>query len=110
MVNPGSFPGSRGDFLRAQSQLYAEAVKDNHVNDTLADIQRRYFKRYPITLEDSEEPTEEWVAQVDDDAPDRELCPPDVGGLDEDAAKKAQAEYSDLVTRTKFKKDVRSHL
>lgn len=106
MVNPGSFPGSRGEFIRDQTQLYAEAVKDNHVGDTLADIQRRYFKRFPPTLADSEEPSEEWLAQVNDDAPDEEICPPNVEGLDEDGAKKALAEYSSLVARIKFKKDV----
>lgn len=106
MVNPGSFPGSRGEFINAQTQLYAEAVKDNHIGDTLANIQRRFLKRYPVTLQDNEEPSAEWLAQVDDDAPDEELHPPKVDEMDKDAADKALAEYTNLVARVKFKKDV----
>lgn len=110
MVNPGSFPGSRGEFIDAQTDLYAEAVKDNHIGDTLADIQRCFFKRFPATLEDSEEPSEEWLAKVDDDAPDDELRHPDVDGMDKDAADKALAEYTNLVARVQFKKDVSSFI
>lgn len=106
MVNPGSFLGSRGDFIKAQTALYASAVKDNHVADTVANIQRRYLKRFPVTLPDNEEPSDEWLAQVDDDAPDKEIHPPDTSSLEKDAAVKALAEYTDLVARTKFKKEV----
>lgn len=106
MVNPGSFPGSRGKFLDAQIELYTEAVKDNHVADTLADIQRRFFKRYPVTLDDDQEPSEEWLAKVDDDAADDDLQLPDIDGTDKNTADRALAEYSNLVARIKFKKDV----
>ena len=40
MVNPGSFSGLRKQFLANQAALYATAVEDRHVNDTVADIQR----------------------------------------------------------------------
>ncbi|KJA12733.1 hypothetical protein HYPSUDRAFT_113737, partial [Hypholoma sublateritium FD-334 SS-4] len=70
MVNPGGFRGRRKEFLDSQQDLYAAAVKEKHINDTVADIQRRYFKRFPITLSHTEEPTEEFLAAVDDDGPD----------------------------------------
>ncbi|KAF8163969.1 hypothetical protein BJ912DRAFT_838852, partial [Pholiota molesta] len=72
MVNPGAFSGTRKAFLAAQSALYADAVTANHTADTVADIQRRYFKRYPISLSHTVEPSAESLAQVDDNAPDEE--------------------------------------
>ncbi|KAF9470434.1 hypothetical protein BDN70DRAFT_821384, partial [Pholiota conissans] len=69
MVNPGSFKGSRKTFLLTQADIYAEALVNNHVADMVSDIQRRYFKRYPITLPHEEEPSEQWLSQVDDNAP-----------------------------------------
>lgn len=107
MVNPGSFPGARGKFIKAQTKLYADAVKDNHIADTVADIQRRYFKRFPVTMADNEEPSEEWLSKVNDDTPDEEVLCPNTSTLDQGAAEKAMSEYADLISRTKFKKDVR---
>lgn len=109
MVNPGAFPGTRGKFINAQTELYAEAVKDNHIADTVADIQRRFLKRYPATLHDDDEPSEDWLAKVDDDGPDEELRYPDVENMEKVAAENALAEYLKLVARIKFKKDV-SHI
>ncbi|KJA22462.1 hypothetical protein HYPSUDRAFT_117836, partial [Hypholoma sublateritium FD-334 SS-4] len=72
MVNPGTFKGRRKEFLDSQQDIYAAAVKGKHVADTVANIQRRYFKRFPITLSHTEEPTEAFLAVVDDDAPEPE--------------------------------------
>ncbi|KJA13205.1 hypothetical protein HYPSUDRAFT_151852, partial [Hypholoma sublateritium FD-334 SS-4] len=80
-------------FLDAQKEVYAAAVAENHVNDTVADIQCRYFKRFPLTLSHSEEPTEESLAAVDDDAPDPELSPPRDDGLNPDAYSRAKRVY-----------------
>ncbi|KJA13088.1 hypothetical protein HYPSUDRAFT_120316, partial [Hypholoma sublateritium FD-334 SS-4] len=74
MVNPGAFSGQRRAFLDGQQAVYAAAVAESHINDTVADIQRRYFKRFPITLSHTEEPTAEFLATVDDDAPDPEMA------------------------------------
>ncbi|KAF9470946.1 hypothetical protein BDN70DRAFT_939309 [Pholiota conissans] len=105
MVNPGAFPGTRKDFLTAQKAIYAEAVMGNHVADTVADIQRCYFKRYPISLAHTAEPTAAWLAQVDDSGPDLDLLPPDQTLLDEDAFKAAEVVYSDQVKLLKFRKE-----
>ena len=85
MVNPGTFSGLRKAFLDSQQDIYAAAVQGKHVADTVANIQRRYFKRFPITLSHSEEPTKEFFDAVDDDAPDPELKPPTLDGLDDNA-------------------------
>lgn len=76
MVNPGGFTGLRKEFLDAEQDAYNDAVAENRAADTLADIQRRYFKRFPLSLPFSEEPTAEFLDSVDDDAPDPELRPP----------------------------------
>lgn len=106
MVNPGSFTGLRRQFLDSQSDIYAAAVKEKHVADTVADIQRRYFKRFPLTLSHSEEPTKEFLDSVDDDAPDAELAPPVLDGLEPDASARAVRVYELRVAELKMRKEV----
>lgn len=68
MVNPGSFLGTRHTFLLDQQSRYSQSVRENWAADCVADVTRRYFKRYPIDLDHHTEPSDEWLAQVDDDA------------------------------------------
>ena len=77
MVNPGTFRGLRKEFLQGEKATYDEAVTGGYAADALANIQRRYFKRFPPELPLDEEPTRESLASVDDNAPDEELQPPD---------------------------------
>ncbi len=93
MVNPGGFSGLRKQFLADQEALYAAAIREGHVNDTVADVQRRYFKRFPLTLSHTEEPTEEFLAAVDDAAPDPELAAPSKDGMEPAAYARAQRVY-----------------
>lgn len=107
MVNPGGFTGLRKQFLDSQQAVYAAAVKGKHAADTVADIQRRYFKRFPVTLSHTEEPTEELLAAVDDDAPDPELKPPELDGLEPEARARAVRVYEFSIAELKMRKDVR---
>lgn len=106
MVNPGTFTGKRKEFLDSQKELYATAVKDKHVADTVADIQRRYFKRFPLNLSHSEEPTQESLDSVDDDAPDPELLRPKAEGLSDEAYTRALRVYELQNTELKMRKEV----
>lgn len=106
MVNPGGFTGLRRDFLDAQQEFYAAAVKGKHVADAVADIQRRYFKRFPVTLSHSEEPTQESLDAVDDDAPDPEMKPPELDGLEPDARAHATRMYEFRIAELKMRKEV----
>ena len=106
MVNPGSFKGSRKEFLLSQAELFANAVIHSHVLDTIADIQRRYFKRYPPSLPHDEEPTAEWLAAVDDNAPDDEILPPRRDEMDEEEYTQAMAHYNDMLATIQSRKDV----
>ncbi|KAF9471899.1 hypothetical protein BDN70DRAFT_819435 [Pholiota conissans] len=106
MVNPGAFKGSRKQFLQDQAVLYANAVVQDSVADTISDIQRRYFKRYPITLPHDEEPTEEWLAQVDEDAPDHEIVSPKRQAFDNDNDFDiALSAYNEQIKMIKMRKD-----
>ncbi len=93
MVNPGGFSGLRREFLEEQQEAYNEAAEKGHAADTLADIQRRYFKRFPVSIPFTQEPTEAHLASVDDDAPDPEITPPSIDGLSAEAAAEAQRVY-----------------
>ncbi len=106
MVNPGTFTGLRKQFLDSQQEIYAAAVKGKHVPDAVADIQRRYSKRFPLTLPHTEEPTQEALDGVDDDAPDPELTPPHLDGLEPDAQARAQRVYEFSIAELKMRKDV----
>jgi hypothetical protein len=67
MVNPGAFRGSRKDFLVAEKGIYTAGIQGGYANDALADIQRRYFKRYPVDLDHDQEPSAEHLKSVNDE-------------------------------------------
>ena len=78
MVNPGSFGPSRKAFLTSQKPAYSAGVVGGYTADALASIQRKYHKRFPIDLPHDEEPSEEWMASVDDEEPYPEQAAPDI--------------------------------
>jgi hypothetical protein len=94
MVNPGTFKGARKAFLTAQKETYLTAVIDNCVRDCVLDIQRRYFKRFPIELNDDEEPSLGSLANVDDDAADPEPVAPDPDSMSEDKFEAAREAFT----------------
>ncbi|PPQ77494.1 hypothetical protein CVT26_006140 [Gymnopilus dilepis] len=104
MVNPGAFRGSRKEFLISQKAAYAEAVVGGYVADALADIQRKYFKRYPVDLAHDEEPSEEHLAAVDDNAPDPEIPDPDRSKLTDEEYLVALAEVKERGLRIRYRK------
>lgn len=109
MVNPGAFQGMRHVFLQSQKSAYAHAVLQDMAADRIADIQRMFFKRFPLDLDESEEPSDETMAAVDDDAPDPEPLAPNEDLLSPEAfvlAVKAFQARTDLVT---FRRAVSVH-
>lgn len=81
MVNPGAFRGLRDAFLVEQKPKYAAAILGNYTAECVADIQRRYFKRFPIELEHNKEPEPEFLAGVDDNDIDPEPIAPDEASM-----------------------------
>ena len=110
MVNPGSFQGSRKEFLLAQKAAYAEAVIGGYVADALADIQRRYFKRYPIDLPHDEEPSQEHLANVDDASADAEPEEPNRELLSKEDFETKMTEVQQRADLIRFRKAVRGHI
>lgn len=107
MVNPGGFSGLRKKFLDDEQAAYNAAVEAKRAADTLADIQRRYFKRFPVTLAHNEDPTEDFLASVDDNAPDPELTSPNRANMDsDDGYDRAKRVYELQVLEIKMRKAV----
>jgi len=106
MPNCGAFLGSRLDFMRAQNSLYAAAVVANTKDECVADIQRRYFKRYPIDLEHNVEPTLEFLDSVDDDEADPEVVAPDPDLLSPEEFKEAMDVFAVRQEQLVFRKKV----
>jgi hypothetical protein len=102
MVNPGSFRGSRKEFLNGEKDAYRTGVQGGYAADALANIQRRYFKRYPIDLPHDEEPPAEHLESINDDAPDDEPEHPNEEDLSPEEyaeALKAMEERRTLINR-----------
>jgi len=94
---------------------YSAGVAGGYAADALALIQRRYFKRYPLDLPHTVEPSAEFLAAVDDDAADVDVTEPDqnrMGDEEYDAAIKRLAErqklfsYRKAVSRALFTSNV----
>lgn len=105
MVNPGAFRGARRQFLLTQKPEYATAVVMNMTADCIADIQRRFFKRFPLEMDETDEPSEEVLTAVDDDAADAEPLVPNEDDLSTDeyaeAVQKFEARAELLIFRRK---------
>ncbi len=96
MVNPGVFHGKRKEFLLAEQDGYAQAVKEDRATEQLTDIMHRFLKRFPISMPDNIEPTNSKLECVNDAAPDIEQPVPDKSALSaEEYAKKMVAFKSD---------------
>ncbi|KAH9480166.1 hypothetical protein JR316_0006764 [Psilocybe cubensis] len=68
----GAYHGARLEFLLSQKPAFQKATSEKNKAEVLADIQRRFFKRFPLEKPDTWEPTAEELDAVDDDAPDEE--------------------------------------
>jgi hypothetical protein len=106
MVNPGAFQGSRKIFLKSQTSDYQAGVVGGYAANALAQIQRKYLKRFPIDLPHNEEPSPEWLAAVDDEAAGEEHEGPDLDALDEDELAAAMVKLEERQSLLRFRKAV----
>jgi len=100
-----AYTRKRYDFLAGEKAAYKLAVLGGFQSDCIADIQRRFFKRFPISLPSDEEPTDKALALVDDSALDPEYPAPDTS-LDDKAFVEAQAAFRERQERLKKEKEV----
>ena len=85
---------------------YSAGVMGGYAADALALIQRNYLKRFPIDLPHNEEPTEEWLASVNDEGPDPDQVPPDIESLSEEDYIAATKELEERQKLLAFRKAV----
>lgn len=98
MPNPGVFQGPRKDWLLAQLKGYGQSLDQNLGAEYIRSTQRRFLARWPITLPLDQEQSEEFLANVDDDAP---LEEPDLSNL-------SQEEKDSLANNLRLRKAVSS--
>ncbi|KAK7015546.1 SERTA domain-containing protein 3 [Paramarasmius palmivorus] len=104
MPAPRAFNGKRLKFLKDQLEPYAKADSEGHAAEFALDVARRFLKRFPVTRPDEEEPTDEELQAVNDNAADEDLVAPvqNEGVSDEEHAK-ALAAFADVQKKTTFK-------
>lgn len=106
MVNPGAFRGVRYAFLVEQKPLYANAVTGGHVADCLSDIQRRYFKRFPVDSPHDVDPPVAFLESVRDDEADPEPTAPDEDSMLPQEYRAAVKEFRSRQALIAARKDV----
>jgi len=106
MPNPGSFLGARLEFLQTQRRLYAVAVIANFRSTCVADIQHRYFKRFPIEHKHDVDPTPEFLASVNDDEANAEVVVPDPSALSPEEFETAEQLFKEHQKLVIFRKQV----
>jgi len=106
MPNPGSFLGTRLEFLQSQRRRYEAAVIANSKAECVADIQRCYFKRFPIEHEHNVDPTPEFLASVNDDEADAEVVAPDRSSMSPEEFKQADQAFKERQKLVTFRKEV----
>jgi hypothetical protein len=92
--------------LQSQKAKYKAGVVGGYAADVLAQIQRKYLKRYLIDMPHDEEPSTEWLATVDDEAANEELEGPDIDALDEDELAVAMVKLEERRVMLCFRKAV----
>jgi len=60
-----------------ERESYSRGVEGGYAADALASIQQRYFKRFPVDLPEDQEPTADFLANINEGAPDPEPEVPD---------------------------------
>ena len=106
MVNPGSFGATRKAFLMSEKPAYSAGVMGGYTADALALIQRKYLKHFPMDLPHNEEPTDKWLASVNDEEPDPEQVPPDIESLSKEDYIAATKELEERQKLVAFRKAV----
>jgi len=89
-----------------QRKLYADAVAGKRKAECIMDIQRRFFKRFPVDLDDSTEPDPESLKEVDDSAPDPETSFPDESLLSPEEYAVASEAFTKRRQAVEFRKAV----
>ena len=106
MVNPGAFQGARKAFLLGEKEAYRQAMEEGYIAEAIANIQRRFFKRFPVDLPDDVDPSEEALAAVDDEAIEPEYERPDPEKMSSEEYEEAIKKMEERQKKISFKRGV----
>lgn len=99
MPAQGAFSCKQKVFLESKRPYFATAVDNKQMGDAVDVILWQYFKCFPINLNDKEEPSDDALAAVDDDAADPEVNEPleSLGPEEYVAAVQASADHQECI-------------
>ena len=97
-----AFSGLRMKFMEEQLEGYATAIIESRENDFVLDVQRRYFKRFPLSLPHDVEPSKESLDTLDDNAPDPEIKEPNQKDMSGEEYKAADGPHNLLAVYFHF--------
>lgn len=106
MLARAAFSGLRLQFMEEQLEGYATAVVESRDNDFVLDVQRRYFKRFPLSLSHDVEPSQESLDSVNDNTSDPELQEPNQKDMSDEEYKDAKSIFDHNCALLHFRKDV----
>lgn len=106
MAARAAFSGLRLKFMEDQLEGYATAVVESRDNDFVLDVQRRYLKRFPLSLPHEVEPSQESLDPIDDNMPDPELKEPNRKDMSDEEYKAAKGAFDYDCSLLRFRKEV----
>ena len=83
------------EFPLEEKESYSTAIKEDYKKDALMNIQCRYFKQFPINLPHNVEPSNEYLASVNNDMADSEPAEPNKDKLSADEYEKELAKLEE---------------
>jgi len=101
-----AFSGLRLKFLEEQLEGYATAVVESRDNDFVLDVQRRYLKRFPLSLPHDIEPSHESLDAIDDNLPDQEFKEPTQKDMSNEEYMAAKSAFDHECALLHFRKEV----
>ena len=101
-----AFSGLRLKFLNEQLEGYATAVVESRDNEFVLDVQRRFLKRFPLSLPQDAEPSQESLDTVDDNVPDPELEKPNPNDMSDEQYEAVKNAFEHSCALLQFRKEV----
>ena len=89
-----------------EKEAYRQAMEEGYIAEAIANIQRRFFKRFPVDLPDDVDPSEEALAAVDDEAIEPEYERPDPEKMSSEEYEEAIKKMEERQKKISFKRGV----
>ncbi|PPQ76153.1 hypothetical protein CVT24_006578 [Panaeolus cyanescens] len=100
-MHPGNFSAARKAFLLTQRPAYDAAFEIGDAKNAIANIFRRYCKRFPLSMPDDQDPSQDELEMVDDEDANDSIENVDISTLAEEEQAKAQEERAEQARKIK---------